>query len=160
METVQPPINNNTSLTDREWFDLAWKYFQQHSQQRMLHFNYFIVFSTILTSGLIATFQNNFSFFYIRLLIGSVQAFLSFFFAKLDERTNFLIKHAENVIKSYELNCAFPLFIKEETFTSIKVGAKGVWGISMMTHGQLYRIAYKLFFMLGLCELLLFFIDK
>ena len=93
---------NEKEITDKEWLDLAWKHFQQHAQQRILYMNYFVVFSTILSTGLISTFQINFQMPVIGIGIGLIQVFLSFIFFKIDERNRFLTKHSETSIVSIE----------------------------------------------------------
>lgn len=149
---------DNTAITDKEWLDLAWKYFLQHAQQRMQHFNYFIIFSTILVTGFIATFQNNFSFSRLQVAIGILQTCLAVFFAKLDERNSFLVKHAENVIKSYEITCKTPLFLTEDASTLAGKNQRYWGGLPLVTHGQLYRTVYGFFCVLGIAQLILSFI--
>ena len=122
METLKM-MENQHNLTDKEWLDLAWKYFQQHAQQRMQYFNYFVVFSTILTTGLVTTFQYNFQAPYLGIFLGLIQIFLSFIFWKIDRRNKFLIKHSENVIREIENEYdnpetkSYKLFCKEEIIT-------------------------------------------
>jgi hypothetical protein len=163
MAIVQDPDLQVTALTDKEWLDLSWKYFQHHAQQRVIHFNYFVVFSTILTTGYITTFQNNFSFEPLRIAIGVVQAFLAVFFAKIDERNSFLIKHAEDTIMGFEGRCLSSnehpgfLFGGEVKKTLSNKGKAKSWLLPLMTHGQLYRIIYGFFFVIGIIEVLLFF---
>lgn len=131
------------SITDKEWLDIAWKHFQQHAQQRIIYFNYFVVFSTILSSGLITTFQNNFQAPYLGICTGIVQIFLSFIFWKIDDRNKFLTQHAENVIKQIETDYnTYSLFNDEDVKTKeLKESEKNRFYLfRQISHGKSYRI--------------------
>ena len=148
---------NEKEITDKEWLDLAWKHFQQHAQQRILYMNYFVVFSTILSTGLISTFQINFQMPVIGIGIGLIQVFLSFIFFKIDERNKFLTKHSETSIVSietlykekYESN--FQLFSSEiiETERIKKIDKKKFFMNRQLSHGKAYRIIFLTFTIVG-----------
>lgn len=145
-------------ITDKEWLDLAWKHFQQHAQQRILYFNYFVVFSTILTTGLVTTFQSNFHAPFLGIGIGLIQSYLSFLFWKIDERNRFITKHAENTIKmieeKYELNgdTTYKLFINEEIETKLKeeTDKSNCILFRQISHGKSYKIMFTTFFIIGI----------
>lgn len=137
-------------ITDKDWLDLAWKHFQQHAQQRISYFNFFVIFSTILTSGIIATFQNGYTAPYLGIELGLLQAFLSFMFKKIDERNSFLTKHAENVIKKIEkAENSYQLFNEEEQLSVQLPIAKNPLN-RQYSHGKSYKIIYNTFGMIGL----------
>jgi len=144
-----------TSLSDKEWLDIAWKYFQQHAQQRIMYFNFYVVFSTILTTGLIATFQNSFKAPYLGVALGIIQTFLSFIFWKIDERNKFLTKHSENIIKRIEANDEnnlYKLFLEEETSTQkqIEEDKSKRFYLRQITIGKSVRIIFTIYFCIGI----------
>ena len=145
---------NENNITNKEWLDIAWKYFQQHAQQRISYFNFFVVFSTILTTGLVATFQKGFGLPYLGIAIGVIQAFLSVMFWKIDQRNKFLTKHAEEFVKSFESkteNASSMLFTSEEAKTNQQATSdKGKFFFrKQITHSKSYKIIYVFFFVWG-----------
>jgi hypothetical protein len=157
-----------SKISDKEWLDLAWKYFQQHAQQRISYFNFFVIFSTILTTGLVTTFQKSYEMPLIAFAIGAIQAFLSFMFLKIDERNKFLTKHAEKTIRTLEANVknsneqGTQLFTNEDIETNKKKQEnKQRWWLGRFyTHGQSYTIIYMFFFIWGMLEISLPFIPR
>jgi hypothetical protein len=77
---------NNGCVTEKEILTLSWNYFQQHAQQRLSLFNFFVVFASLMTTGLISTFQTKYEIHFIGIGVGLVLAFISFIFWKIDER--------------------------------------------------------------------------
>lgn len=150
--------DKDLTLADKEWLDLAWKYFQQHAQQKITYLNYFVVFSTILTTGLVTTFQYNFNLPILGVAIGCVQSFLAFVFWKIDVRNTFLTKNAESIIKNIEKQYdadgakSYKLFTDEEELTKdVREKDKNkLFFNKQISHGQLYRYLYVFFFIMGL----------
>ncbi|MEQ8364029.1 MAG: hypothetical protein RH948_14250 [Cyclobacteriaceae bacterium] len=142
-------------ITDREWLDIAWKYFQQHAQQRVQHFNFFITLSAILSTGLLTTFQSDLQAPLVGIGIGLIQAQVSFIFYKIDNRNRFLTKLSENVLKRLELDTignAYKLFTEEEKITLLlnKSDKSRMFFNRQFGHGQLYRIVFITFFIVGI----------
>jgi hypothetical protein len=75
--------------------DHAWRYFEIHSNHRMSMFNFFTVLSGLTVAGIGATLQGPQKFSAIGVLLGVALALLSYVFWKLDQRSSFLVKHAE-----------------------------------------------------------------
>ena len=75
--------------------DHAWRYFEIHSNHRMSMFNFFTVLSGLTVAGIGATLQGTPKFSAIGVLLGIALALLSYVFWKLDQRSSFLVKHAE-----------------------------------------------------------------
>jgi hypothetical protein len=151
-------MKNENGITEKEWLDLAWKYFQQHAQQRISYFNFFVIFSTILTTGYISTFQTNIRIPYIGLFIGLLQVLVSITFLKIELRNKFLTKNAEDVIKNIEKEYdktgdkKFSLFCIEDLKTqnlSVK-NKKSFFLFKQWTHGQTYLVFYLVYFGIGL----------
>ena len=88
----------------REYFGrYAWEYFQMHASQRLTTFNFYIVLSTVITTGLVAVFHKDFLVpWWIGVLLGVALPVLSIVFWQLDERCRRLIKLAEDALKFLE----------------------------------------------------------
>jgi predicted PurR-regulated permease PerM len=116
--------HSNGDITEKDILGISWDYFQLHANQRMNCFNFFIVFSSLLSTGLLTTFQKDFKVHYIGIALGILQMFLSFIFWQIDVRNKNLIKNGENVIKNIETNYLqthpekLCVFLTEETETN------------------------------------------
>lgn len=145
-------------LTEKEWLDLAWKYFQQHAQQRISYFNFFIVFSTILTSCFVSTFQSSFLLPRLGIVLGGLEVLISYIFLKIDIRNKFMTRQAEKVIQEMEYQCnlsggkSYSLFTGvAEATASLKLENSGKFFLKKhLTHGQAYQIIYGAFLFLGI----------
>lgn len=129
--------------TDDKALDHAWAYFTLHANQRITVFNYFVVFAGILCTGLAATIQASDRFSFIGIALGVILVMLSFLFWKLDQRTSFLIKHAEDILKLHEPVLA-PLLADEVDKTSKAKADDGLW-----TYGQVFRAIFAVMALIG-----------
>jgi hypothetical protein len=82
----------------QEYREYAWKYFELHAEHRLKAFNFFVVFSTLLTgafANLVAAngLKNQYCLLPIALM------FFSFVFWRLEERTRILTKNGESALK-------------------------------------------------------------
>src|ERR1700754_1119068 len=149
--------SSKRNIADKDWLDIAFKHFLQHAQQRVQHFNYFIVFSSILTTANITTFQSNFQAHNLGIGLGLIQIFLSFIFSKLDDRNRFLIKHAESVVKDIERDFekangyCYSLFTSEEIKTIEAKEQKRF--VKPMSHKQSYNFIYWVFGLIGIASI-------
>ncbi len=91
----------------KEMLEHGWRDFSLHAGQRLQLFNFFIVLSGSLTAALAACIQKDGLFLAVGIALGAFLAVLSIVFWKLDQRTAFLVKHAEDGIM--ELEAAFPI---------------------------------------------------
>lgn len=80
----------------------AWQYFELHASQRLTTFNYYIVISTLITTGIFATFSKDYTAPSLGIAGGLLLLFFSFVFWKLDERNRQIIKGAEAALKFFE----------------------------------------------------------
>jgi hypothetical protein len=114
-------------------------------------FNFFVVFSSLATTCLVATFQERTRAHMVGVGLGILLMAISFTFWKLDERVRFLIKHAEGALKwietKYDLKgyddkpCVLRLFTYEETLTA---------GERPFTYSMCFRWAFLIFGLIGL----------
>lgn len=131
--------------------DYAWDYFKVHAQQRMSLFNFFVVFSSLATTCLVATFQERTSAHTLGIGIGMLLMAISIIFWKIDRRVRFLVKHAESVLKwiegTYTLDDGddsphvLKLFICEERQTASECPA---------TYSKCFEMAFLVFGLIGL----------
>ena len=135
--------------TDDKALGHAWAYFTLHANQRITVFNYFVVFAGILCTGLAATLQAPDRFSFIGIALGFILMMLSFLFWKLDQRTSFLIKHAEEIIKIHEPDLA-PLVADEVGKTSKAKAEDGLW-----TYGQVFRAIFIVMALIGIAGAIL-----
>ncbi len=155
-------MSDKNAIQEKEVLDIAWKYFQQHSQQRISYFNFFVVFSGVMTTALLTTFQEKFEAHIVGLGIGIIQSLIAFTFWKIDERNKFLTKLAEDTIKEIESRYSFDdddlcvekikLFSREELLTSeLKECQKSkVFFLRQFSHSKSYRLFFVAFFIAGL----------
>jgi hypothetical protein len=80
----------------------AWQYFELHASQRLTTFNYYIVISTLITTGIFATFSKDYTAPSLGIAGGLLLLFFSFVFWKLDDRNKQIIKGAEAALKFFE----------------------------------------------------------
>ncbi len=123
--------------------DHAWGYFQLHANQRVTVFNYFVVFSGLLVTGMVAAGQTSPRFAFVGVVLGLLLCGLSYIFFRLDQRVSFLIKNSEDVIKKLEPSTA-ALFSDEVKLTSDAKG-QGLW-----TYGQAFRTMFFVMAVVGL----------
>jgi hypothetical protein len=99
--------------TDQEKDILAYalKYFEIHAAQRMSVFNFFIVLSTIILTGLATCVFGEGIYAPIGIPLGLLLSALALTFWKLDQRTSFLVKRAEKALTQLESD-HFPAFGK------------------------------------------------
>ena len=130
--------------------DHVWGYFELHAGQRLTMFNFFVVLSGLVTAGLGATMQGSPHMAVLGIMLGVVLMLLSFVFWKLDQRSSFLVKHAEDAaieIEKHLLPLAGQLFAHEPArLQSIVAGRclSGIW-----TFGRSLRFAFGGMAMVG-----------
>jgi hypothetical protein len=81
----------------KEYREYAWKYFELHAEHRLKAFNFFVVFSTLLTSVFVNLItKNEIKAQYCLLPIALT--FFSFLFWRLEERIRMLTKNGETAL--------------------------------------------------------------
>ncbi|MBJ8442700.1 RipA family octameric membrane protein [Acinetobacter bereziniae] len=81
--------------------DHAWKYFEIHSEQRIKLFNFYLVIMAASGSALAYVIQNK-NQSILGIFLGLFIVFASFIFWKLDQRTSFLVKQSERILRNLE----------------------------------------------------------
>jgi len=159
------PASKNKNIEEGIVLKLAWDYFQQHANQRIRYFHFFVLFSSALTTGLIMTFQEDFRIPHIGIIIGLLLSVFSFVFWKIDERNKFLTKHGEDVIKIMEEKYSFgdPTYsdklklFKNEVFETEewkRRNGKNIF-IKQISHSKSFKIIFIIFGGIGILGALL-----
>ncbi len=89
-------------MTDGDLRKQAWDFFQMQAGQRLTTFNFYIALSSLITTGLAASFNPALCLPSLGIVFGVLLLLFSFIFWKLDHRNRDLIKGAEASLKYYE----------------------------------------------------------
>ena len=119
--------------------DHAWRYFALHAQQRISVFNFFIVLSGILATGIGAGFQAGKTMAPVVIILGILLTLFSIVFYRLDERGSELVKLAESALIAGENTCmpAFARVVAEENKSRASPLSSKTW-----TFGQSFRLIF------------------
>lgn len=131
----------------------AWKYFELHSQQRLLMFNFFVAFSTLALAALGATVPGGSRLNFAGLLVGAIIPVVTFVFWHLDRRTTFLVKHGEQAIVALELLLLPPearIFGLEPSVSNTLRSQKKGWWIRQRSYRQGFEMIFAIVACLGL----------
>lgn len=122
-----------------EALDHAWRYFALHAQQRISVFNFFVVLSGILATGIGAGLQAGKPMAPVVAILGALLALLSFVFYRLDGRASELVKLAETALISGENTClpGFARVVAEEARQRAPVASPKTW-----TFGRSFRLIF------------------
>jgi hypothetical protein len=136
-------------FSHQEMLDHAWRYFELHANQRMSLFNFFLVLSSFVAAGLGASLQLRGTLELMGVGLGVTLTTVSFTFWKLDQRTSFLIKHAERAVA--EIESGFSLSTARLFSSEARVTARVVSSCynpcRLWTYGSAFRFV---FFVMGL----------
>lgn len=80
----------------------AWNFFQMQAGQRLTTFNFYVLISSLLCTGLASSFKVSSYSLYLGASFGFLLMLFSFVFWKLDCRNKDLIKGAEEALKFFE----------------------------------------------------------
>lgn len=137
--------------------DYAWSYFALHANQRMGSFNFFVVIAALLTTGLVGTLKSDFQQHVIGVPLGVGLSVIAFVFWKMDQRVQYLIKHAETALKAIEANWpadsgapSVSLFrLEEEKTDSARKANPWPWQWHL-SYANCFGAVYLIFGLLGL----------
>lgn len=131
--------------SDREMLDHAWRYFALHAGQRISMFNFFVVVSGLVGAGLGACLQKGGHFYLLGAGLGALLSLVSFVFWKLDQRTSFLVKHAEDAIS--ELEQSFP--VTNARLVGNERPKTDAEGSRLWTYGAAFRLVFRVVASIG-----------
>ncbi|TKJ39298.1 MAG: hypothetical protein CEE38_00720 [Planctomycetes bacterium B3_Pla] len=160
-ETTAKSYCKPNCVSEKDILDIAWNYFQQHAQQRLSFFNFFVIFSVLMTTGLISTFQEKYNAHSIGIAIGLMLSLISYVFWKIEERNKYLTKTGENAIKQIEQHypCAkcypdpvkFKIFsLEQEETDKIRKEQRGkIFVFRQISHSKSFNLIFFVFFVVG-----------
>lgn len=96
-------LNANHVVEWQRAHDHAWRYFALHAGQRLTVFNFFTVLTGLTSAGIAAAMQGDRRFAIVGVALGILLTLLAIVFWKLDQRTAFLTKRAEDVAAQAEV---------------------------------------------------------
>jgi hypothetical protein len=146
-----------SAVKSQQSLDYAFKYFDLHAKQRMTVFNFFLVIAGILTGGIAAGLGHDPPIPALSVALSVVLILVAIVFQKLDNRTSFLIKHAERALKECEGELLSPtaqLISTEEAEFAAFQAEKGFWK-SGWSYSDCFRTVFVAMVILGLIGLLL-----
>lgn len=154
-------------ISDKDVMELIWKYFAHHGNQRLTHINFFTVLSSALIILQFTIINSQDGICYIPAAIGVIQCIIAFVFYKIDDRTMFLVKRAEEAMKEIERHYNFYNDRKYSNslkiFTNEAIATKGLkqhkcFLIRQISHRYSYRILLSSFSAIGILGGILGFI--
>ena len=143
-------------MTEDELRKQAWDFFQTQASQRLTTFNFYLVLSSLLSTGFIATSRPEFDMPHLSVTFGFLLVLFSFIFWKLDQRNRGLIKGAEETLKFFEKNSNFQdiegiphiakRFVREEFYTNQKKANRSwcIWR-NQYTYSECFRAVFMIF---------------
>ena len=144
-------------LSPKDSLDHAWRYFALHAAQRMSMFNYFLLLFGVVSAGLAGCLRTDGVLRLIGALLGASLSAVAFTFWKLDQRSAFLVKHAEfslcQLEQSYLVESA-RLFQAEPSHTE-EVRAMSSTPARLWTYGSSFRLVFGLAGVVGVLGSLL-----
>ena len=132
-----------------------------HAAQRLTTFNYYIVISSVITTGMFASSQKDYPLIGASGFLGLVLILLSFIFWKLDLRNRELIGHGEAALKFFEGLARFEsdhgephpaqVFLREDQITQEKRAKDCFLALrtSHFTYGRCLTAIFLLFGLVG-----------
>lgn len=146
-------------LNSKDSLDHAWRYFALHAGQRMSMFNYFLILFGLVSAGVAGCIRANGLLLLVGAGLGIVLLAVAYVFWKLDQRTAFLVKHAEGVLCNLEKEYVSKmegLFQAEPDHTRDAQIAANIW-----TYGASFRFVFSVagvvgFVVTALCVALYF----
>jgi hypothetical protein len=152
----------------------AWDFFQMQASQRLTTFNFYIAVSSLLCTGLAASFKEDFNIPCLGIVFGCLLILFSFIFWKLDLRNVDLIEGAEDTLKFFETESELKdaedvphvakKFLREEHNTNLKrsKNPRYFWK-KYLTYSDCFRYVFIIFGIagiLGIISSIIIFIAK
>lgn len=159
---VEEKIMQNEELRKQ-----SWDFFQMQAGQRLTTFNFYIAISSLLSTGLAASFKPDICAPFLGIAFGLLLILFSFVFWKLDNRNRDLIKGAEASLKYFESVSSLEdergkphiakRFIREEFDTSEKKKHRSWWRLwrNHYSYSECFSAVFMIFGIIGLVGFLI-----
>lgn len=141
-------------MSDKDYMEILWKYFELHSNQRMQLMNFYIVLESLLIAGLISLLSADKDLMIWECGVCIAIVFFTLIFYGLDRRTKQMIKLCEDCIKILEkrnegqqgdINEWVGVFSKEE---QTSLNKREIW-----TYSCLFQKLYLFFIFIAIVML-------
>lgn len=139
----------------------AWNFFQMQAGQRLMTFNYYILISSLLCTGLASCFKDDPYSSYLGASFSFLLILFSFVFWKLDCRNRDLIKGSEETLKFFEETSDLQdtegmphiakRFLREEFITTREKQIR-TWKLwrNSFSYSECFGFVFAVFFIVGL----------
>ena len=152
-------VRNDGGSPHRDLLDYAWNYFQLHANQRLTTFNFYIALSSLVTTGLVASFHKDIRVPSLGIALGLLLIAITLIFWRLDRRNRDLVHNGEKALKLLEERLSneiaggdvLKLFANEEEETNDKHAArKGFKRLDPYTFSNCFHRVFWAFGFVGL----------
>jgi hypothetical protein len=153
----QPPASSSPKAFDEQFRGYAWDYFELHSDHRLGAFHFYILLCSALIGGFAITAKEG-QIQPWSSVFGLLLVFFSFVFWKMDNRTDQLVRVAENAIKFLDAQHGLPdegelphplcLFAREQAESDALPGSFVLTG--HFTYAQCFRWVFGMFSLVGI----------
>ena len=129
----------------KDMLDHAERYFALHAAQRMSLFSFFVVVAGTLGAAIAASLQLPKLLNLLGVGVGVLLAVTAFVFWKLDQRSAFLVKHAEDSLRQLEDSLpisAARLFSLEPERSREAIRTAPTPFLRMWTYGSAFRLMF------------------
>lgn len=92
----------DNTMTDKEWFNIYWNYFELMSNQRISMLNFYISIEIVLFGGLFTLLLLNSRMRWAEYLVSIAIVFMSIVFYGIDYRTKMMIHKCEKLMTNLE----------------------------------------------------------
>jgi hypothetical protein len=139
----------------------AWNYFVLHASQRMTIFNFYLVSSSLIASAYFASFKTDSNLQSARPLFAFLLCIIAYVFWRLEQRTKFLIKNAEQALLHFEHLETGPIVSKvfsselKRTSAARRLRGRGpaLWYLHP-SYSNCFNLVFLTFFLVGLSALI------
>jgi hypothetical protein len=141
----------------------TWDFYRLLAQQRVTHFNLFIVLSGAILAVVFTNIASSLRGNIISACVAVLHIFMCFIFQKIDSRNKFLIKQTEKTLKNLEASYSdsnYKVMTNEETDTgSLRLAEKNKpILLKQLSTSQLYGLFYLAFTVIGIIAFILSFV--
>lgn len=158
---MEPDDRTNMHVSYGELREQAWNFFQMQAGQRLMTFNYYVLISSLLCTGLASSFKDDPNNSYLGASFGFLLILFSFVFWKLDCRNNDLIKGSEEALKFFERSSdlqdtdGMPHIVKRfsrEEFITLQKRQTRTWKLwrNSFTYSECFGFVFAIFSIVGL----------
>jgi hypothetical protein len=144
-------VDTQIPFAPSDGLDHAWRYFELHANQRIAVFNFFVVISGAGATAIGAVLMAGPQWGVLGIAVGALMIVLAYLFWRLDQRTAFLVKHAERSLAAAEQDLAeyARVVSKESAATELARRDPASHGFGMWSYSRVFRASFWLGALIG-----------